>query len=223
MFSQLLWMLCGIFFENLSKTWSFGLFGHVSKILPSRLRDIVSREEKRLLALCSSWNTRQWQTSSSLKIKISSLLVFTKDLEQILGYLFPWLFCRWWNEEALQENMGCLKCQTKGRFVRKKQSKKKRAKFGLKNYRKNLSYLQGLVQALHEKRVMLQNGFIVKSFLKVRCSNLVLRNGYALKWLTLDIHCIADFFGKANFKIQSFLFFYISTFLRITLHPTFVT
>ena len=84
-------MLCGIFLKNLSKTWSFGLIGHVSKMLPSRLRD-VSREEKRLLALCSSWNTRQWQTSSSLKIKINSLLVFRKDLEQILEYLFPRLF-----------------------------------------------------------------------------------------------------------------------------------
>ena len=87
-------MLCGIFLENLSKTWSFGLIRTVmiSKILPSRLCDIVSREEKRLLALCSSWSARQWQTSSSLKIKISSLLVFTKDLEQTLGCLFSWLF-----------------------------------------------------------------------------------------------------------------------------------
>ena len=85
------------------------------------------------------------------------------------------------NEEALQEKYGLLEMSNQTQIRSKKAKQEKTCKIWSQKLLEELIVFARLVQALQEKRVMLQNGFIVKSFLKVRCSNLVLRNGNALR------------------------------------------
>ena len=79
-------------------------------------------------------------------------------------------FCRWWNEEALREKYWLLEMSNQSQIRSKKAKQEKTCKIWSQKLSEELTMLARLVQALQEKRVMLQNGFIVKSFLKIRCS-----------------------------------------------------
>ena len=138
-----------------------------------------------------------------LQVSKSKLIHFWcsgKTWNRFWNICFQDYFCRWWNEDALQEKYGLLEVSNQRQIRSKKAKQEKTCKIWSQKLSEELIVFARLVQALQEKRVMLQNGFIVESFLKVRCSNLVLRNGNALKWLTLNIHCIADFFAFLNHK-----------------------
>ena len=157
-----------------------------------------------------------------LQVSMSKLVHFwcsRKTWNRFWDICFHDYFCRWWNEEALQEKYGSLEMSNQTQIRSKKAKQEKTCKIWSQKLSEELIVFARLVQALQEKRVMLQNGFIAKSFLKVRCSNLVLRNGYALKWLTLDIHCIADFFD--SFRVSYSI--YTLIYCKCERHCTFYT